>query len=340
MRETLYLGGYTRRLGLGIYKTTLENGQLAQPELFLTLGNPTYFTIDSANQRLFSIMTHGQQGGVAAYDISGATPQLINQVLAPGSSPAYIAYDAKRQLVFDANYHKGQANAYKVSPDGVLTLVDTVSHHGHGPKKEQAAAHVHYTDLTPDNRLVTCDLGTDTVTLYDFKNYQFQKLTDYQTTPGFGPRHIIFHPTAHVAYVLGELASAVTVLDYEPSRATLSPVQTVNLLPEDYTAFNGSAAIRLSPDGRFLYASNRGHNSLAVFAISQGGRHLNLVQRISTQGDGPRDFNLNATGEFIVAANQNTDNLTLFQRDSNSGRLTLLQKDVPCPEGTCVQFYN
>lgn len=338
MTENVYIGGYTRHLGLGIYRSQCIDGQLKTPALFLNIGNPTYFTIDTKHQRLFTIMTKGQQGGVAAYDIAHESPRLINQVLAPGRSPAYITYDAQNSLLFDANYHKGQAHAYRVSNDGVLTLADTFTQVGHGPRPEQKSAHIHYIDRTPEGRLVLCDLGSDEIVTCAFKDNHFQKVATYHTEPGFAPRHIAFHPTRPVAYALGELSSQLAVLAYDPTNGQFTPLRTLSLVPTNYTGQNGSAAIRLSNDGHFLYASNRGHNSIAVYAITNAGKDLNLIQHISTAGDGPRDFALDPTEKYVLAANQNTDNLTLYQRDATSGRLTVCQQDVPCPEGTCVKF--
>ncbi|MCD2257277.1 lactonase family protein [Agrilactobacillus fermenti] len=338
MKETVLLGGYTRRTGKGIYQGQLENNQLHDITPYIEIGGPTYFTVDEKNQRLFTIMTEGDQGGVAAYDLSGAQPKLISKVLQPGASPAYIAYDPNRQLLFDANYHKGLANAYRIAPDGQLALLDTLKHHGSGPKPEQDSAHVHYINLTPDQRLIVCDLGIDQVSVYDFEADHFKPIATYQTQPGFGPRHVVFNPNQSVVYLLGELSSQVTVLDYNVQTGALTPIQTESTIPDNFTAHNGSAAIRISADGKFLYASNRGHNSITVFNITADGRHIDLIQRISTEGDFPRDFNLDPSQKFILAANQNSDNLTLYTRNPDSGFLTLLEKDISCPEIVCVNF--
>ncbi|GAF39489.1 hypothetical protein FC83_GL001123 [Agrilactobacillus composti DSM 18527 = JCM 14202] len=339
MTEKVLLGGYTRRISQGIYQATLQDNTLSTPELFLQIGNPTYFAIDAKHQRLYTILTENDLGGVAAFDISQTTPQLINKVLAPGSAPAYIAYDQQRQMVFDANYHKGQANAYRISAAGQLALVATVSHQGKGPRPEQESAHIHYTDLTPDQRLVTCDLGTDQVTTYDFDQDHFKEVAVLQLDPGYGPRHLVFNPNKSVAYLLGELSSQVTVLDYNATTGNFTPVQTESLIPDNFTAHNGSAAIHISADGQFLYASNRGHNSIAVFTLTADGRRIDLIQRVSTEGDFPRDFNLDPSEKFILASNQNSDNLTLYKRDTESGFLTLLQQDIVSPEPTCVKFW-
>lgn len=337
MATKVLLSGYTRHTGLGIYQATLDGDKLSLPELFIKTGNPTYLTVDAADQRLFTITTQDDQGGVAAYDISGA-PHRISAVLAPGSSPAYVSYDAARHLLYDANYHKGTANAYHVAANGALTLSDTVTHQGQGPEPEQESAHIHYTDQTPDHRVAVCDLGTDQVVTYDVDQGQFHQASLYQANPGFGPRHLIFHPNGLYAYLVGELSSKISVLRYEADSGAFTEVQTISLIPADFTAHNGSAAVRISSDGRFVYASNRGHNSITVLALSQRGDHVETIQRISTYGDFPRDFNLDPTENFVLAANQNSNNLTLYARDHQTGLLTVAQKDIPCPECVCVYF--
>lgn len=160
-----------------------------------------------------------------------------------------------------------------------------------------------------------------------------------QLDPGYGPRHLVFNPNKSVAYLLGELSSQVTVLDYNATTGNFTPVQTESLIPDNFTAHNGSAAIHISADGQFLYASNRGHNSIAVFTLTADGRRIDLIQRVSTEGDFPRDFNLDPSEKFILASNQNSDNLTLYKRDTESGFLTLLQQDIVSPEPTCVKFW-
>lgn len=341
MQEKIYLGGYTKRVSQGIYETTLDTDkeEVAKPQLLIKNQGGTYIAWDGERQHLFVITSDGEQGGVASYDLNGDTPVLVNSVLAPGSSPAHVFFDHGRSLLYAANYHKGQILVYSVAADGQLALVDTVQHEGHGPKPEQEAAHVHQTILTPDNRLVACDLGMDEIDTYDVGDTgHLTHVSTFQTPAGFGPRHIVFHPTAAMAYLLGELGSAVLVLAYDAAHGSFTQLEEKSLIPDDWTAFNGSAAICISKDGRFLYASNRGHNSIAVFNIGSDGRHLHLIQRISTEGKIPRDFNLDPTERFALAVNQDSDNGTLFRRDPESGFLTLIQKDIDTPESTCVLF--
>ena len=156
--------------------------------------------------------------------------------------------------------------------------------------------------------------------------------------PGTGPRHLVFHPVHKIAYLFGELDSTVTVLAYDESDGSFTQKQKVSTLPKDFDGENGGAAIRVSNDGRFLYASNRGHNSIAVFAIADDGLSVEMIQSVSTEGDFPRDFALSPDNKYVVAANQNSDNLTLYRRDNASGLLTMIQKDVFAPEAVCVYF--
>ncbi|MFC6169329.1 lactonase family protein [Loigolactobacillus jiayinensis] len=340
MTLQLLFGSYTRNAGTGIYQATLntETKQLTQPTAYITAGNPTYLTVSQA-KRLYSVLAEPDAGGLVAYDLTDFNaPKFLNKSVQPGSSPAYVAVDETRQLVYSAKYHSGQLLIHRILPDGSLELATTVTDHGHGPKPEQDGAHVHFADLTPDQRLVTCDLGTDEVHTYDVAtDGQVSEVALYQTIAGFGPRHIVFHPTAPVAYLAGELGSAIEVLHYDATTGQFSHLQTIPTIPADFTAHNGAAAIRISSDGRFLYVSNRGHNSLAVFTI-EADQTLKLQQLISTEGEFPRDFALDPSESFLVCANQNTSNLTLFARDEQTGQLSLLQKNIACTEPVCVKF--
>lgn len=339
MKEKILFGGYTRRGGQGIYEATLDTEQavIDEPQAFIKVGQPTYLAL-SQNQVLYTVTKEGEEGGLSAYDLSGETPRLINRVTAAGAPPAYVAVDEDRQLVYGANYHKGQVQVYRILANGGLELASVVNHVGSGPRPEQDSAHVHFTDLAPDHRLVVCDLGIDELVTYDVNpSGDLAKVASYRTEAGYGPRHLVFNPNGQIAYLLGELSSKVQVLAYHPD-GHFSLITTYSLIPDDYTDFNGSAAIRISRDGKFLYASNRGHNSLTVFAVTADGRDLNLIQRISSEGDFPRDFNLDPTEEFLVCANQNTDNSTLYRRNTTTGLLTKIQQDINTPESVCVLF--
>ena len=193
--------------------------------------------------------------------------------------------------------------------------------------------------MTPDQRLAVCDLGTDRVYTYDVTEAgEVEEVAVYVAEPGTGPRHLVFHPNKAIAYLFGELDSSVSVLSYDETDGSFTQKQKVSTLPQDFDGENGGAAIRVSNDGRFLYASNRGHNSIAAFAIAEDGLSVETIQIISTEGDFPRDFALSPDGAYVVAANQNSDNLTLYRRDKENGLLTMIQKDVFAPEAVCVYF--
>lgn len=348
MKETILLGSYTRNVGTGIYQAILDTDAktLTPAQPYLTIGNPTYLAVSKAH-RLYSVATdvdanETKIGGVAAFDLQNfQAPLSINQVMAPGAAPAYVAVDEPRQLVYSANYHTGQALVHRILPDGSLVLADTVTRQGKGPQPEQDSAHIHYTDLTPDQRLVCCDLGSDEVLTFDVTAQgKLTLVATYQTTPGFGPRHLVFHPTLPIAYLIGELGSAVQVLHYDATTGQFTAGAQQSTLAAGFTGHNGGAAIRITRDGHYLYLSNRGENTLVGFAVSADGETLTCQQRISVAGDFPRDFALDPSEAFLVCANQNSSNLTLFQRDPATGQLTQLAANIACSEPVCVHFMD
>ncbi|MGG5371855.1 lactonase family protein [Enterococcus sp. AZ196] len=338
MIHKIILGTYTRRISQGIYQIQLDTATetLTNLELVTEETSPTYLAKSKENI-LYSVTSREGQGGISSYDPQNT---FMNAATEEGASPCYVAVDETRQLVYGANYHKGELNTYKIQPDGSLEAVASLFHkEPTGPHKNQDKAHTHYTDLAPDQRLVVCDLGTDRVYTYDVTDAgEVEESAVYVAEPGTGPRHLVFHPVQKIAYLFGELDSTVTVLAYDESDGSFKQKQKVSTLPKDFDGENGGAAIRVSNDGRFLYASNRGHNSIAVFAIADDGLSVEMIQSVSTEGDFPRDFALSPDNKYVVAANQNSDNLTLYRRDNESGLLTMIQKDVFAPEAVCVYF--
>lgn len=338
MLTKILLGTYTRRVSEGIYSIFLdtEKGQLTDLQLETKETSPTYLAKSRAGN-LYSVTSVDDKGGIAAYD---SDFNLLNTLTEEGAPICYVSVDEARQLVYGANYHKGELNVYKILSDGSLAVADAVYHdEPTGSHKNQDVPHVHYADLTPDQRLAVCDLGTDIVYTYDVSDAgKLTEAAQYKAEPATGPRHLIFHPNGKTAFLFGELDSTISVLAYHAEEGSFEELQKVSTLPEDFHEFNGGAAVRISNDGKFLYASNRGHDSIAVFAIEEEGQKITLVQRISTEGNIPRDFALDPSNEFVVAANQDSDNLTLYRRSTEDGKLTLLQKDVYAPECVCVYF--
>ncbi|GEK90418.1 lactonase family protein [Alkalibacterium kapii] len=345
MSQKILLGTYTKRKSNGIYSIELdkETKQLKQLKEEINVSTPTYLAGNNDYSLLFSIAKSPEgNGGIASYHYDkekDAYTKIDGAFLEDSAPPCYIAYDESRQLVYTANYHRGDVSVYRTSPEGHLTLVDTDTHSGKSVHENQQSPHAHYFDMTPDGKfLVSCDLGSDEIIIYTLNEQDELSVYDaISVTPGTGPRHIVFHPNNRFAYVLGELSSDVIVFNYNNENGTLSSVQTISSIPQDHEGFNGAAAIRISSDGRFLYASNRGHDSIVIYKIAEDGT-LSLVDYVPTEGVTPRDFNLDPSERFIVVGHQDSDNLTLFERSEADGMLTLLQKDVFAPEVVCVKF--
>ena len=337
MIETIYFGTYTRRLSQGIYQADFdtETGQLSNLKLFAAEPSPTYLAFDQANH-LYTVGSKDGQGGIAAYQTDGT---LLNHVVEEGAPHCYVAVDEKRSLVYGANYHKGQVLVYKRKEDGSLVLTDMDQHSGHGPHENQTSPHVHYTDLTPDQYLVTCDLGTDEVITYDVNpEGKLTKLATYNCNPGAGARHLVFHHHYKIAYLICELNSTIEVLIYD-GVGEFEQMQVISTLPDDFNGFNATAAIRLSKDGKFLYASNRGHDSIAVYSILADGS-LELLEIVPTNGKNPRDFDLSPDQEFLITVHQDSDNATVFKRNPETGRLAELSNEFHVPEAVCIHFSN
>ncbi|WP_161878760.1 lactonase family protein [Alkalibacterium sp. MB6] len=342
MTQTILLGTYTKKDSKGIYSIQLDTQKksldLLKEEAHI--GNPTYLDGTDDLSLLFSVAKTEDKGGIASFRKGELGNYLaMDTFMEEGAPPCYVAYDSDRELVYTANYHTGEVAVFSTNSEGELTLVDKVKHSGSSVHDNQKGPHAHYFDLTPDKDfLVACDLGTDEVITYSLTmDHKLQPVASVKMPAGTGPRHIVFHPQKPYAYVMGELSSEVVVLSYDKDEGRFDSIQTITSIPEDHTGFNGAAAIRMSSDGKFLYASNRGHDSLVVYAIKENGT-LELVEYVPTEGKTPRDFNLDPSEQFIVVAHQDTDNLTLFERNKADGTLTMLQKDVYAPEVICVTF--
>lgn len=318
----VYLGTYTKKESQGIYTVDIHDQNIDSVQLFTSIDSPTYLCHVDAS--MFSVVKEGDQGGIA-YLKSG---KLVNQVVEVGAPPCYVSYDEHNQLIYSSNYHGGRINTYALSDD---TMHDVQKiHFGEGSK-------AHYIKYHPQlNRVVVCDLGKDQVHFFEVKpDKQLDLKHTYQTPTGSGPRHAVNHPTQGIVYVFSELSSEIYVLRYEADEVNL--IQRVSALPEGDHDKKWGAAIRMSRDGRFVYVSNRGHDSMGVFEVNDD-YSLSMIQNISCYGVQPRDFNLSLDDSLCLVANHDTNNLTLFARDEKSGRLSLLQKDVWAPEAVCVEF--
>ena len=343
-----FAGTYTKKESEGIYSFLLdtEEGKIKDVKVAGKIGNPTYLCISEDNRFLYSVAKDGDNGGVASFKIQPETRELtyINSQVSPGSPPCHVSIDTKGQYLFTSNYHKGTVELHQVNPETgeIAPASSTVQHVGSGPDHRQEKAHTHYAGFTPDEKyVVAIDLGGDAVYSYKVQDGKLEEVAKLQVKPGSGPRHIVFHPKKpSLAYLITELSSEAVVLKYDSETGEFTERQRLSLIPEDFTENNQASAIHISKDGRFLYAANRGHNSIAIFRVSEDTGLLEPVDRVSTEGDWPRDFVLDPTENFLIASNQNSGTLTLFKRTKDTGKLELLQKDVNVPEVVCLKFLH
>ena len=340
MTSKFLLGTYTRRASKGIYSVELntETKTLENIELVSEVGNPTYLDTNSDQSIIYTVVSEDGEGGLLSLvrNESGEYERKAI-VLDEGKSPCYVALDEDRQLVYTAYYHTGEVMVFKTDTEGHLELVDTVTHKGQSVHENQDGPHAHYSQLTPDNKyLVACDLGTDKVYTYEVSDEgQLTEVATLEAPLGTGPRHLVFHPTLDIAYLFGELSSEVFVLQYDAETGKFTFDQKISSIPEEHTAFNSGAAIRISSDGQFVYASNRGHDSIVIYRTDDLG-HLTLVDYASTAGETPRDFDLDPSENYVVVGHQDSDNLTLFEREIKTGMLNIVEKDIEAAEVVCV----
>jgi 6-phosphogluconolactonase len=349
-----YVGTYTRQKSKGIYAYGFQpgTGKLTAMGLVGETVNPSFLAVHPNQRFLYAVNEvstyQGQPAGsVSAFSIDAATGQLkpLNTVSSRGSGPCHVAVDKSGHWLFVANYNSGSVAAYPVHDDGTLGEASAfVQHSGSGANPQrQRGPHAHSANLSPDSRFVfVADLGLDQILAYRLdpskgtltaNDPAFTKIA-----PGSGPRHMAFRPDGRFAYVVGEMSATVTAFRYDSSRGSLEELQTVSTLPNDFTGAKSGAEIAMHPNGKFLYASNRGHDSIAVFSIDAGKGTLTAVDRVPTQGKTPRNFAIDPTGAYLIAANQDSDNLVVFRIDPKTGGLTPTGDVFETPSPVCVTF--
>lgn len=346
----VYIGTYTRESSKGIYAFRFDasTGKLAPLGLVAEIESPSFLAVHP-NERFLYAVSEAEKGSVASYAIDRQSGKLtaLNTVSAKGGGPCHVNLDKTGQMLAVANYGTGSVAAFPVGADGRLgeaTAFDQHEGSSVNPRR-QKGPHAHSVDFSPDNRfLMSSDLGLDQVLIYR-ADPQKAALTANdppfaKVKPGSGPRHFAFHPTARFAYVINEIASTVTAFTYDAVRGALSEIQTLSTLPEGGADRNSTAEIEMHPSGKFLYGSNRGHNSIAVFAIDQQKGTLTLIQNASTQGGPPRNFALDPTGQYLFAGNQDSDTIVLFRVDAQTGKLTPTGDTVKIDAPVCIRFVS
>lgn len=326
----LFAGTYTDSgsKGIYVYRFNAATGQASLLGSTDSAQNPSYLAISPAGDKVYCVNETGgtQPGGVSAYhfDRKAGTLKFINQQKSGGDHPCYIAINKTATWLTVGNYTGGNVSALAIGKDGrVMPAAQTIDHSGKGPHKQQDKPHVHGTFFSPDEQyLLVPDLGTDKIASYRFNASRPAPMDSFAaapSTPGSGPRHLAFHPNKKWVYAIEELTGTVAAYTYDKGR--LRPLQRLSSHPASYEGVIGSADIHLSPDGRFLYASNRGHaNSIAIFAVDARGK-LQLKNIQSTMGRHPRNFTIDPSGKFLLVANRDTNEIVIFKRDASTGLL-------------------
>ena len=344
----LLIGTYTsgKSEGIYVYKFNTQSGDAKYKNKATGVSNPSFLTVSPDKKHVFAV-NENASGEVSSFAFTPQTGALkfINKVPSEGAHPCYITADKTGKNVIVGNYSGGTLAVLPVGADGSLgKSIQTIHHEGKGPNKErQEKAHVHSTVFSPDYKyLLVGDLGIDKAVVYRYDAKKAASPLTQAIPPfaalegGSGPRHIAFHPNNKYVYVVQELTAKVTGLTYKDGK--LTPFQTVSLIPNDFKGQVGAADIHVSPDGRFLYASNRGDaNDISIFAISADGK-LKFVGRQSTLGKSPRNFSIDPTGNFLVVANQETDNIVIFKRDKKTGLLKDTGKRIDVGKPVCLVF--
>jgi len=334
--------------GRGIYRTRLdlESGSLSEPERVAELTAPGFLTTDSAGKHLYAIYrdTERGEGGVAAFRVNGAHDlSLLGRQHTGCGKPAHVSVDRDGTCVYSAQYSAGTIASFPVTEDGgVGAPVEQIQHHGSGPNEaRQESAHPHWTGVDPSGRfLYVPDLGADEIVRYRrTEACGLERSGSIPVEPGSGPRHMVFHPTLPRAYVIFELAEAVTVFDYDDESGKLDALQTVSTLSGVKPKRASKASeIRVHPGGGFVFAGNRGHDTITVFGVDEEDGRLAHVEREPIRGAWPRNFHVDPTGAWLVAAGQETNTITTFRIDGETGRLTYSGHAVNVPDPICVDF--
>lgn len=335
--EKLFIGTYTGEgpdESKGIYLVTrnIETGKLTFDSLLVEVENPTFQAISPDGRFLFTVSETANKGGsVYSYAIQpDRSLKTINSQPTLGRSACHVSVNDDQTMLFVANYTSGVFTYYHLSPDGTISEpVEHYEYEGSGPHPNQNKSHPHQAMISPDQKYVYVpDLGTDQIHMYVIQPYtgKLEALdpASFHLPPGSGPRHMTFHPTLPVAYVINELNNTIQAIKYDESTGQLTAIELYSTLPDDFDDVSYCADIHISPDGQFLYGSNRGHNSLVIFRILSDSGQLERVGFAPVHGDWPRNFHISEDGRFVYVGNQKSGNISIFSRDNESGKLSLV----------------
>ncbi|MCX7867928.1 MAG: lactonase family protein [Limisphaera sp.] len=350
----VYFGTYTGSGSRGIYVSRLDpiRGRLTPPQLAAEVPHPSFLAVHPKEMFLYSVSElgdgKGRAGRVVAYATDRRTGKLrqLNEQSSGGDGPCHLALEPRGRSVFVANYSSGSVAVLPLDREGRVGVAKTViAHTGSGAHPQrQRGPHAHQAIPSPDGaHVLVCDLGIDQVRVYRWQARTGELAPhdpSFMALPaGSGPRHLAFHPNGRWAYVLNELNSTLTVCRWNRRGGTLEALATVSTLPEGFDAANNTTAeVAVHPSGRFVYASNRGHDSLAMFAVDEQSEGVRLLGHVPTEGRTPRHFAIDPSGRWCLVENQDSDQVAVFRVEAGSGRLVFTGHVIRVPRPVCAVF--
>ena len=354
--QRCFFGTYSRgdSVSQGIYTCLFddETGRLTEPTLAATADNPSFLAVHPNQKWLYVCQETNDfegepSGAINAYEIDTATGTLtlINQRTSLGGAPCHCNVDATGKFLLAVNYLGGNAIVFPIGDDGALSEHSCVLQHiGSGSNRErQQAPHAHSINLSADNRFAyVADLGIDRVMIYRFDSQRGLLVPTAADSvalpPGGGPRHFALHPSGLFAYSNNELTAEVTALRRDPQSGGLTAIQNTATIPSDFNGRKSTAECLVHPNGKFVYVSNRGHDSIAVYRVEEETGQLTLVEITSTEGREPRNFVIHASGQWLIALNQNSDSVVVFQLNSNTGKLSATSARITVGKPVCLRM--
>jgi 6-phosphogluconolactonase len=344
----VYIGTYTKDKGEGIfvYRMNAESGALTRVGAGSGVQNPSFLALHPNKKFLYSVSEVGG-GQVAAFALDAKTglPTLLNEQSAKGGGPCHVTVDRNGKNLLVANYNTGSIADLPISSDGRLqAATSAIQHAGHSVNAQrQEGPHAHSINIDPSGKYaLVADLGLDKVLVYRFDAGKGMLTANTpegaSVKPGSGPRHFAFHPNGRYGYVINEMGNTVTAFRWDSGKGVLTEIQNISTLPDGFNGTSHTAEVVVHPSGKFLYGSNRGHDSISIFAVTPESGMLRLIGHQPTQGKTPRNFNIDPSGKFLIAANQDTNNMVVFRINPSSGSLTPTGQTIEAPKPVCIRF--
>lgn len=348
-RLLLFVGSYAEAGDPGVYAYEMDSvgGEIRLLDQASGLKNPTFLGVDAKRRKVYAISETAKEGErigeIVGFDVDAAGKlSQLNREATIRPSSSHIQLDRSGRFAVVSGYHGGNVGLVEIQADGTVgRLVDERQHEGQGADPvRQDRPHPHSVAFSPDNRFaLVADLGLDRVVVYSFESEAGRLVyrSEAVTPPGAGPRHLAFHPNGQWLYSINEVNSSLSLFHYDEATGQLALQDTVPTLPAGYAGDNTTAEVAISADGRYLYGSNRGHDSLVQFAIDPVSGRLTLVEHVSSRGGHPRHFALTPDGQHLIAANRDDNLLAVFAVEPDSGRLTFTGRTVSISKPVCVK---